>query len=74
MNFRRSDLYDKLLGCEKIINYDSYIWALNGGICYAGIKNEYVIAPDGKVMKCTVKLDSEKNIIGQLCLDGTWPD
>ena len=70
MDFIHSDLYDKLLSCDSAINYDSYVWSLNAAICYAGVKNDYVIAPDGKVMKCTVKLDSERNIIGKLCPDG----
>jgi uncharacterized protein len=43
-----------------------------GNACYAALPNSYVIGADGKLMKCTVALDTlEDNVVGQLAQDGS---
>jgi uncharacterized protein len=39
-------------------------------VCYAARANAFVIRADGKISKCTVALDSEKNVIGSISPDG----
>ena len=39
--------------------------------CYAARANSFVIRSDGRVGKCTVALDDERNTVGQLREDGT---
>lgn len=39
-------------------------------ICYAAKPNHYLIRADGRVGKCTVFLDDDRNIIGRLTPDG----
>jgi uncharacterized protein len=40
-------------------------------VCYAARANSFAIRSDGFVMKCTVGVDNEKNIVGKLTSDGT---
>lgn len=41
-------------------------------VCYAARPYNFIIGADGKVMKCTVALDTEdKNIVGELLEDGS---
>lgn len=42
-----------------------------GNVCYASIKNSFVIGSDAKIYKCTVSFDKEENQIGRLNDDGT---
>lgn len=39
--------------------------------CYAARANSFVIRSDGRIGKCTVALDDERNTVGQLREDGT---
>ena len=39
-------------------------------VCYAARPNSYVIRADGRVAKCTVALNDEKNMVGRLSEDG----
>jgi uncharacterized protein len=42
-----------------------------GNVCYAARPYSYIIGADGKIMKCTVVLDTDKmNIVGQLSEQG----
>ncbi|MCG7536143.1 radical SAM protein [Pseudoalteromonas sp. OOF1S-7] len=40
-------------------------------ICYAAMPRHLLIYPDGRLGKCTVKLDTPENLIGQLHEDGS---
>lgn len=40
--------------------------------CYASCKNSYVINPLGELLKCTVALESEFNIVGKIMKDGRY--
>lgn len=40
-------------------------------ICYAAQANSFLIRADGKIGKCTVAFDDERNVIGELREDGT---
>jgi uncharacterized protein len=41
-------------------------------VCYAARPYNYIIGADGKVMKCTVVLDTEdSNVVGHIAADGT---
>lgn len=42
-----------------------------GYVCYASDPNSLVIGADGKVMKCTMELDTQdRNVVGQVLADG----
>lgn len=41
-----------------------------GFICYASKPNSYVIGHEGAVYKCTVGLDDDRNLVGNLSSDG----
>ncbi len=44
-----------------------------GFVCYASNPNSLVIGADGKIMKCTLELDTEdRNIVGQVHRDGVF--
>lgn len=44
-----------------------------GAVCYASKPNSFVIGADGKIMKCTLELDTqERNIVGQVLPDGVF--
>lgn len=40
-------------------------------ICYAAKANSLLIRSDGRIGKCTVALDDDRNTIGRICEDGT---
>jgi uncharacterized protein len=40
-------------------------------LCYAAMGNSFVIRSDGRVGKCTVALDDDRNTVGMLCDDGS---
>ncbi len=40
-------------------------------ICYAAKANSLLIRSDGRIGKCTVALDDDRNTIGSICEDGT---
>jgi uncharacterized protein len=42
-----------------------------GQTCYASLPNSFVFLPDYRVGKCTVALQSERNVVGQLNRDGS---
>jgi uncharacterized protein len=45
---------------------------MGDGVCYAARPFSFVIGSDGRIMKCTVKLDGmPENVVGQMELDGT---
>jgi uncharacterized protein len=44
---------------------------LGGGVCYAARPYNFVIGATGKLMKCTIALDTEEhNVVGQISEDG----
>lgn len=45
---------------------------VSSNVCYAARPYNYIVGSDGKLMKCTVVLDTdERNIVGQLAEDGS---
>jgi uncharacterized protein len=58
---RMLSAYPELLGSPdaKATEQDSYV-------CYAAKPNNYVIRSDGRVQKCTVMLDSDRNWVGEI--------
>jgi uncharacterized protein len=45
---------------------------ISSNVCYAARPYNYIVGSDGKLMKCTVVLDTEeRNIVGHLAQDGT---
>ena len=60
-------IYDKIIKKNKL-NLDYYENYLSpaGSICYANVRNSFVIRADGRINKCTCMLDSEENDIGFL--------
>ena len=40
--------------------------SLFGGMCYASMVNSFFIVPNGDIMKCTVAVENEKNIVGKI--------
>ncbi len=67
-------LYEKLLNCNDVLNYEFYINLLNNAVCQAAYRNAYVIVPNAQLLKCTCDLENEYNKIGELkqgelCID-----
>jgi uncharacterized protein len=46
------------------------LFASEGAVCYAAAANSFVVRPDGRVSKCTVALDDDRNVIGRLTRSG----
>ncbi len=45
----------------------------DGGVCYAARPFNYIVGADGKLMKCTVVLDTHPtNVVGEITEDGTF--
>lgn len=59
-------LFNKLLNCKTVLNYEFYVNLLNNSICQAAYRNAYVIVPKLKLLKCTCDLENEYNEIGKL--------
>jgi uncharacterized protein len=61
------NLYDRLnneITSKKINDNGPYV-------CYAATTNSFVIRADGRLNKCTVALNDERNNLGRLLDDGT---
>lgn len=56
---------------EDIALYNM-IFSFSGLTCYAGQDNSFVIDYDGTLRKCTVSIDSERNIVGKLFQTGNF--
>lgn len=42
----------------------------NASVCYAARENSIIVRADGKLSKCTVALDDERNFVGRITPDG----
>lgn len=64
-------IYKKIIDMNKL-NLSYYENYLNpaGSICYANVRNAFVIRADGRINKCTCALDTEDNDIGVLLENG----
>lgn len=63
----REILLDKLSKMDLHIQLSGQFLFFNSSpICYAARKNTFTINPLGKMMKCTVNLDSKSNYLGDL--------
>lgn len=52
---------------EKLnLNTSKYFLSCFGKVCYAAKNNSFVLDTDGTLLKCTVVIDSPKNIVGKL--------
>lgn len=51
---------------KKIMNLYGIERDLTEYICYAARPNSFIVRSDGKVSKCTVDLDNERNVVGML--------
>lgn len=64
-----------LSGLEELAQqFGLSITADEGGVCYAAMPNSFVIRTDGSLLKCTVALDDERNIIGKIASGGVEVD
>lgn len=43
---------------------------LGRAVCYAGMKNNFIIRADGRIQKCTLVLEDPMNTIGYIDSDG----
>lgn len=74
------------VGCVDPMNFEHVVEQVKGrtkgifilntprghcDVCYAAKANSFAIRSDGAVMKCTVGVDDERNILGRLHPDGT---
>jgi uncharacterized protein len=61
-----------LVQCESpVVSAGRTLPSFSGYICYAAKPNSLMIRADGRIGKCTVVLDDERNTIGKLNRDGT---
>ena len=53
---------------EQIVQYrrDAPLGESGHAICYAARANAFAIRPDGRVAKCTVAFDDDRNVVGRL--------
>jgi len=60
--------FSKLLEYKKKtpFKFGNYAKMLNGGVCYAAVRNNYVIGSDGKIYKCTLHFEKDFNQIGRV--------
>lgn len=57
-------LYEKLLECDKSINY-SFLLDPSDGACEFGRRNCFFVRPNGELHKCSVRFEDPKNIVGK---------
>ncbi len=43
-----------------------------GGVCYAAKRSAFTIKPNGEILKCTVDIDNNKNVVGKVLKDGKF--
>lgn len=66
-----SQVYTKIIQKNKLnLSFYENYFEPAGSICYAGIRNSFIIRANGKINKCTCDLDSEINDIGKLLPNG----
>lgn len=64
-------LADRIAGAQRASNRHELAIDVDSYICYAARANSLVIRSDGRIAKCTVALNDERNVIGSLAADGT---
>lgn len=64
----------KLLEYKKKtpFKFGNYVKMLNGGVCYAAVRNNYILGSDGRIYKCTLHFDKEFNQIGKVLSNGVF--
>lgn len=63
-------LYTTLLNSDIVLNYAAYRSLLTSTMCLAGNRNSYILRADGRICKCTMLLDDERNTIGYFSSTG----
>lgn len=70
---KEDEWYKRISELKTSLNLETrYFFVESFNICYAAKSNTYTIDPTGKVMRCTVHLDAEWNVIGQINEDGSF--
>lgn len=64
-------LYDKLISSPYKLNYQAFHRLLCDGMCIVAQRNSLAIGSGGRVYKCSMILDNEKNWIGSIDSKGT---
>ena len=52
--------------------FDTYETLLNAGVCYAAIRNNYIIGSDGIIYKCTLHFKKSFNQVGKVLENGKF--
>lgn len=60
------DMFNIILSSDKTLNYLPYKSMLEEQMCFAQKRNQFVVRGDGRIAKCTMLLESEKNNIGNI--------
>lgn len=64
-------VYDKIINSPYKLQFVmKYFLNTCGSVCYANLRNSFIIDSNGVVRKCTCNLEDERNKIGILNLDG----
>lgn len=65
--------FEKLSNIDTKLNLEGrYQFIEDFNVCYAAKKGTYTIDPEGRVMRCTVNLESEYNNLGQITAKGEF--
>ena len=64
----------KLMEYKKSTSFkfSNYSKMLNAGVCYAAIRNNFIIGSDGTIYKCTLHFDKEFNQVGRVAENGEF--
>jgi uncharacterized protein len=66
-----SDITIRMARLAKKLNLNTnYSWNPFSGMCYASRINNLNVDANGTLLKCTVRVDSEKNFVGKLTNEG----
>ncbi len=68
----RKGIAEAIATFEKEIQPDLMIYRADQGVsvCYAAMTNAYAIRSDGRLAKCTVALQDDRNTVGQIDTEG----
>jgi uncharacterized protein len=69
-----SQVLEKMLNNNKLLNIERHLSFLNpgGSMCIAGMKNTFLIDSKGGIRKCSCHLDDDRNLIGQVSINGNF--
>ena len=71
---KKAPIFERLLkyNRETELSIQTYSELLRTGVCYAAVRNNYIIGTDGIIYKCTLHFDKEFNQVGKVLKNGKF--